>query len=171
MGGALSHVWTEYLGYGIRDIVVFGVNGAGKKEIFTNITAREARLVLPTGGNNQSVYRYQKNYRFILWDLYYLEGSIFKYTWQDYLPRSPHAAILVIDASNPEAFSNTRRVLHDICAHEALSQCPVLVFANKSDLPNCMTVEKIYAGLDLAPLGQQGRKSAVFRCSAVEQFG
>jgi len=170
MGGSISHLWTEYFGYGIQDIVVFGVNGTGKKEIFTSITAREGKLVLPTDGNNQIIYRY-KNYRFILWDLYYLEDTIFKYTWPDYLPSSPHAAILVIDASNAETFSNTRKVLHDICAHKALAQCPVLVFANKSDLPNCMTVEKIHAGLNLAPLGQQGRRSAVFRCSATRKWG
>lgn len=42
----------------------------------------------------------------------------FKYTWPDYLPSAPHAAILVIDASNAQAFSNTRKVLHDICAHK-----------------------------------------------------
>jgi signal recognition particle receptor subunit beta len=132
----------------------------------------------------------------------------FKYTWPDYLPSSPHAAILVIDASSPETFSNTRKVLHDLCAHEvcshwqlcsnftsdrtqALSRCPVLVFANKCDRPNCLTVEKIYEGLNLAPLGQLGRKSAVvrpahgsfqilrlpthrisqFRCSATHRFG
>jgi hypothetical protein len=41
----------------------------------------------------------------------------FKYTWPNYLPSAPHAAILVIDASNAETFSNTRKVLHDICAH------------------------------------------------------
>lgn len=46
---------------------------------------------------------------------------------------------------------------------QALSRCPVLVFANKSDMPNCMTVERIYEGLNLAPLGQLGRKSAVVR--------
>lgn len=104
----------------------------------------------------------------------------FKYTWPDYLPSSPHAAILVIDASDAGTFSNTRKVLHEICAHQvctkqhlysilasdrnqALSRCPVLVFVNKSDKPNCMTVEKVYEGLNLAPLGLLGRKSAVVR--------
>ena len=85
----------------------------------------------------------------------------------------------MIDASDAGTFSNTRKVLHELCAHQvrsngissifvsdrnqALSRCPVLVFANKSDIPNCMTVEKIYEGLNLAPLGQLGRKSAVVR--------
>ncbi|KAF8508758.1 ADP-ribosylation factor family-domain-containing protein [Gautieria morchelliformis] len=171
MGGVVSHLWAKYETYGVKDIVVFGVNCAGKKSIFTSITAREGRLVLPTDGYNQSIYLYQKKYRFILWDLYYMEGTIFKYTWPDYLPSSPHAAILVIDASNPETFSNTRKVLHELCAHQALSRCPVLVFANKSDVPNCMTVEKVHAGLNLSSLGQLGRKSAVFRCSVTQRFG
>jgi ADP-ribosylation factor family len=62
----------------------------------------------------------------------------------------------------PGAFQT--KTLSEIFASDskqALERCPVLVFANKSDVSNCMTVEKVHAGLNLAPLGQLGRKSAV----------
>ena len=142
--------------------------------------------------SHDQVYRY-KNYRFILWDLYYLEGSMYA----GVLPRHPgshhcrkiqvHLAGLFAKRTaccypgyrclqRPSLLQHTQSSPRHLCSQgagrstslhrglmrpQALAQCPVLVFANKSDLPNCMTVERIHAGLDLAPLGQQGRRSAV----------
>jgi len=166
--GTLSSVYSYFTEP--YSIVVFGALDGGKETLMHLMTNNEAKFVLPTDGNNQRIFRW-KNFKIIIWDMFYTNQAYFRYTYPSYLPESPAAAILVIDASDPECFSITRKTFHELCACEQLRETPVLVFANKCDLHGCMTVEKIYEGLDLVSLGKQGRRSAVFRCSATTGFG
>ncbi len=57
--------------------------------------------------------------------------------------------IFVVDSADEERFPEVREELHKILSDNELLKVPVLVMANKQDLPNALDVEKLRAELAL----------------------
>ncbi len=57
--------------------------------------------------------------------------------------------IFVVDTADEERFPEVREELHKILSDNELLKVPVLVMANKQDLPNALDVEKLRAELAL----------------------
>lgn len=63
-----------------------------------------------------------------LWDKYYAES---------------HAVIYIIDSSDKDRLQESKLAFEKMVASEALHGVPLLVVANKQDVPDCMTVTEI----------------------------
>ena len=61
--------------------------------------------------------------------------------------------IFVVDSSDRERITEARSELHQLLETPELKEAKVLVFANKQDLPNALTVSEITHGLDMNSLG------------------
>jgi ADP-ribosylation factor-like protein 8 len=57
--------------------------------------------------------------------------------WERYC-RGVSAVVFVVDAADEDKFETARVELHDILSRPALAGIPVLVLANKSDLPGAI---------------------------------
>lgn len=57
--------------------------------------------------------------------------------------------IFVVDSSDRERLSTANETLKKILREEELKEIVLLIFANKSDLPNCMNVVEITEKLEL----------------------
>ena len=58
----------------------------------------------------------------------------------------------MVDSNDAERIEESRESLHMILQDESMRDVPVLIYANKSDLPNAMTVPQISERLGLANL-------------------
>ncbi|KAJ0068282.1 hypothetical protein NL108_004679, partial [Boleophthalmus pectinirostris] len=72
-----------------------------------------------------------------LWDKYYAES---------------HGVIYVIDSTDEERLSESKEAFEKMISSEALEGVPLLVLANKQDVPNCLSVPDIKTAFsDCAP--------------------
>jgi GTPase SAR1 family protein len=66
------------------------------------------------------------------------------------------ALIFVVDAHDAARFATARGELARVCAEAALAHAPVLVLANKADLPGAQPPSTVIERLALAALERQG---------------
>ncbi|EDM00436.1 ADP-ribosylation factor-like 5A, isoform CRA_b [Rattus norvegicus] len=70
---------------------------------------------------------------------------------EDYHPL-PVFVIVVVDSTDRERISVTREELYKMLAHEDLRKAGLLIFANKQDVKECMTVAEISQFLKLTSI-------------------
>uniref|UniRef100_A0ABK0LKD2 ADP-ribosylation factor like GTPase 5A n=1 Tax=Rattus norvegicus TaxID=10116 RepID=A0ABK0LKD2_RAT len=83
-------------------------------------------------------------------------GAQSYYCWagqcrEDYHPL-PVFVIVVVDSTDRERISVTREELYKMLAHEDLRKAGLLIFANKQDVKECMTVAEISQFLKLTSI-------------------
>jgi len=71
--------------------------------------------------------------------------------WRHYYTNTD-ALIYVVDAADSERLDEAKEELHRLLIDDELRNCPVLIFANKMDLPKALSVKDVAAGLGLDKL-------------------
>lgn len=117
------------------ELTILGLQNAGKTTLVNLISTGDfTDDRIPTVGFNMR--RVQKGgVTLKMWDL---GGQArFRTMWERYC-RGVSAVVFVVDAADEERFDTARVELHDILSRETLDGIPVLVLANKSDLPGAV---------------------------------
>lgn len=117
------------------ELTILGLQNAGKTTLVNLISTGDfTDDRIPTVGFNMR--RVQKGgVTLKMWDL---GGQArFRTMWERYC-RGVSAVVFVIDAADEERFDTARVELQDILSRRALDGIPVLVLANKSDLPGAV---------------------------------
>ena len=92
-----------------------------------------------------------------LWECYYKECQ---------------AVVFVVDAASDLArLEEARDMLHAALVHEQLADTPLLVFANKSDLPAARSAADVAAEVHLTGEACEGRAWHIGACSALTGEG
>lgn len=156
------------------ELTILGLQNAGKTTLVNLLSTGDfSDDRIPTVGFNMR--RVQKGgVTLKIWDL---GGQArFRTMWERYC-RGVSAVVFVVDAADPERFETAKVELHDILSRPALSTIPVLVLANKSDLPSAVkSVDEIITIFGLRSLSQVSagdgafsREVACFSISAKEK--
>lgn len=147
-------------------VILMGLDSAGKSTLLARLLTGQIMDTSPTVGFNVGTLTLDKKTSLTLWDVggqrkmrsnwrYYLEGC--------------KALVFVVDSSDsarmPEAQKALRRVLGD----ENLRGVPLMVLANKKDLPNSMTIREVSKHLDLPSC--RDRAWQIQACSALKGLG
>ncbi len=148
-------------------IIVLGLDSAGKTTLMKYINSGEFQQTVPTIGQNIDTVKFedwhitivdvagQKQFRF-LWEIHYAGSS---------------AVIFVIDAADIERLPEARDILKTHVFNNAyLEKVPVLIIANKQDLPDAIQAPMLIQLLGLH-LEMANRTFAVFDCSALTGAG
>mmetsp|Transcript_9499 Transcript_9499/g.25334 ORF Transcript_9499/g.25334 Transcript_9499/m.25334 type:complete len:196 (-) Transcript_9499:2673-3260(-) len=164
MGGAVSKSYVDKYAArnaktGKRGILIVGLDGSGKTTILYQLLLNKFTMTTPTPGHNKELLKYQgKKY-----DIFDVGGSMLvRETWRLYA-RAADAIVFVVDASDieriPEAQIHLRKLfLGDEEAGKSKStnsftlDVPLLVLANKQDLPGAITDRKLERMLELSAL-------------------
>lgn len=88
--------------------------------------------------------------------------------WKNYYENTD-VLIYVIDSSDRKRLQETGDELTELLSDEKLKGCPLLVFANKQDVSNCMQASEIAECLGLVKLKE--RTWQIQGCSAVNSTG
>merc|ERR1712154_430332 len=141
--GSFSGVLQKLLGKKEMRILMVGLDAAGKTTILYKFKLGEIVTTIPTIGFNCETVEY-KNFSFTVWDI----GGQDKIRplWRHYY-QNAYAIIFVVDSNDRERIDDStgsdnsaKEELHRMLAEDELRNTPLLVFANKQDLPNAMSV-------------------------------
>ena len=129
-------------------LLMVGLDAAGKTTILFKMKLNETVNTIPTIGFNVETLQY-KNIEFNCWDV----GGQDKLRplWQHYFTGT-QGLIYVVDSNDESRIAESAESLHSVLNDEAMRGVPVLVYANKMDLPNALTVPQISERLGLVSL-------------------
>jgi ADP-ribosylation factor protein 1 len=157
MGGFFAKALEKIMGKDEMRILMVGLDAAGKTTILYKMKLGDVINTIPTIGFNVETVEY-KNIEFTVWDI---GGQhLIRPLWRHYYKGS-EAVIFVVDSNDRDRIDdngsnsnddNVRDQLHSMLADEELNGAALLVFANKQDLPNAMSVDEITQRLQLNKL-------------------
>lgn len=143
MGGLLAKIRALFSRK--LEIVILGLENAGKTSVLNQLTSGAPLTPVPTIGLNVRTVS-KGNSTIKVWDL---GGQVqYRSEWPRYT-KGAGAILFVVDASAPDIVSLARRELHVLLEDRELAGIPLLVLANKIDLDPHLAEPEIIKGLNL----------------------
>ncbi|KAK2426447.1 ADP-ribosylation factor [Trifolium repens] len=148
MGLTVSRLMRLFYAKKEMRILMVGLDAAGKTTILYKLKLGEIVTTIPTIGFNVETVEY-KNVSFTVWDV----GGQDKIRplWRHYF-QNTQGLIFVVDSNDRERILEARDELHRMLSEDELRDATLLVFANKQDLPNALSVSEITDKLGLHSL-------------------
>jgi len=145
---AVSKALSRLFGKKEMRILMVGLDAAGKTTILYKLKLGEIVTTIPTIGFNVETVEY-KNISFTVWDV----GGQDKIRplWRHYY-QNTQGLIFVVDSNDKDRVGEAHDELHRMLSEDELREAIVLVFANKQDLPNAMSVAEVTDKLGLHSL-------------------
>jgi ADP-ribosylation factor-like protein 8 len=151
--------WKEEM-----ELTLVGLQSAGKTT-FVNVisSGRYSEDMIPTVGfNMRKVTR--GNVTIKVWDI---GGQPrFRSMWERYC-RGVNAIVYMVDAADAEKIEASRNEFHNLLDKTQLANIPVLVLANKRDLPGALNEKEVIDKMNLASV--QDREICCYSISCKEQ--
>ena len=155
-------------------ILILGLEKAGKTtfleqtrvEYCKGYTGIPLDKITPTVGLNCEKITVRR-YRYLLWDLGGQEEL--QALWESYIPEC-HALVWLVDASDRESIAPSRVALQKVLERPQLSSLPLLILANKQDLPGAAPASEV-AGQLLQNLPKLTGIHAALGISAISADG
>ena len=131
-----------------KRILLLGLDAAGKTTILYKLKLGELVTTIPTIGFNVEEVIYG-SLKMVVWDV----GGQDKIRalWRHYYENTD-ALIFVVDVADQERFDEAKDEIHKILTEDKLAGIPVLIFANKSDLPTAVSISTLVNALNLGSL-------------------
>ena len=164
MGNYFSFI-KEIFSFKNYKVLMIGLDAVGKTTILYRLKLEEIVTTIPTMGFNvETVKLYGIN--FTIWDASSQEKI--RPLWRYYL-EGTNILIFVIDSSDHERIEEAKNELYRMLSYEELKKIPILIYANKQDLINKMSVEEIEERLNLNSI--PNIRWFIQGCSAIEGTG
>jgi len=134
-------------------VVMIGLDGAGKTTALYRMKLDQYLNTVPTIGFNcervQGTVGRSTGLTFLVWDVGGQEKI--RPLWKSYT-RCTDAIIFVLDSADHHMLDEARMELHKTIGYQDNKDIPLLVLANKQDLPGAISEEEIAQALDLRSL-------------------
>eukprot|EP01117_Protostelium_nocturnum_P018653 TRINITY_DN783_c0_g1_i1.p1 TRINITY_DN783_c0_g1~~TRINITY_DN783_c0_g1_i1.p1 ORF type:complete len:186 (-),score=63.86 TRINITY_DN783_c0_g1_i1:110-667(-) len=146
------------------ELTLVGLQNSGKTTLVNVLASGSYQEdMLPTIGFNMKKIT-KGNVTIKLWDI---GGQPrFRSMWERYC-RGVNAIVFVVDASDNEKFETASKELRELLDKPPLAGIPLLVLANKNDLPEAATSDEIISKLELKNIS--GREVCCYSISAKNQ--
>ena len=132
-------------------ILIVGLDAAGKTTILYKLKLGEVVTTIPTIGFNVETVAY-KHTSFTVWDV---GGKDKIRPLQRHYYTNTDALIYVVDSNDRDRIDAARDELQRMVNEDELCGIPLLVLANKQDLPNAMSAAEVTDRLGLHALHHQ----------------
>ena len=126
-------------------ILLLGLDNAGKTTILKNLCNEDPTETSPTRGFNVKTVQ-ADSFKFNVWDIGG-QKAIRQY-WDNYY-EGTDALVWVVDCADEPRLEETSLELTQILADPKMANVPVLIFANKQDLPGALSGEELKKVLEL----------------------
>ncbi|KAG9348327.1 hypothetical protein JZ751_002062 [Albula glossodonta] len=128
-------------------ILMLGLDDAGKSTLLYKLKYNEAVVTVPTIGFNVEMIETEKKASSLtVWDI---GGQKKMRTHWVHFYQDTAGLIFVVDGSNRRRLNEAKRQFDEVLKNEHLKRIPVVVLANKQDLPGVMGAEEITKKLGL----------------------
>lgn len=152
-------------------VVVVGLDSAGKTSLLYRLKFKEFVQSVPTKGFNTEKIRVplggSRGITFQVWDVGGQEKL--RPLWRSYTRRTD-GLVFVVDATEAERLEEAKVELHRISRASDNQGAPVLVLANKQDLPGALSAAEVEKRLAVRELAA-AMLAHVQGCSAVDGQG
>mmetsp|Transcript_21655 Transcript_21655/g.49312 ORF Transcript_21655/g.49312 Transcript_21655/m.49312 type:complete len:177 (+) Transcript_21655:97-627(+) len=148
MGGLLSLFWGKEC-----DILMIGLDNAGKTTILYKLNVDEVVATAPTVGFNVEQVK-SGSATFTVWDCG--GQKKIRHLWRQYYARA-QGIIFVVDANDHERLGEAKEELQGVLGEDAVQDTVVLVLANKQDMPTSLKEEALGEALSLGTVKQKLR--------------
>lgn len=143
-----------------------GLDASGKTTILYKMKLGDVSTIMPTIGFNIEKAKY-KNVDFTVWDVGG-RGQI-RPLWRHYF-QDANALVFVVDSNDRERLEEASQELSRMMKEDELANAVLLVFANKQDLPNALSIQEVTARLRLNEL-PASRRWSIQSCCATSGDG
>jgi len=120
-------------------VVMLGLDGAGKSTILYSLKLGQVQSVTPTIGFHVESIKY-RSLGLVVWDIGGQDR--FRKMWEHYYTDSK-ALIYVVDSNDVQRIEESSREFSKLVKSKELEDVPVLIFANKQDLPYAVEIAHI----------------------------
>lgn len=130
--------------------VCVGLQGSGKTSILEYLTSQSfCEDVHPTYGFNLRVFKFEKTKLITVYDCGGME--CFRHLWEFYYTGT-NGIIFVIDSLDEKSLEESGHELISLLNNQSLQKKPILIYANKSEQENSMSIEALGNYLSLTEL-------------------
>ncbi|XP_052827869.1 uncharacterized protein LOC106879364 [Octopus bimaculoides] len=129
-------------------IMMLGLDAAGKTTLLYKLKLNEYVNTIPTMGFNVETVTF-KGLSFTVWDVGGQDKirSLWKHYYQDI-----SCLLYVVDSADKNRMAESRYELNAVLRQKEMEDVPVIILANKQDLPNALSVSEITDKLNLSKL-------------------
>ncbi|KAF2978758.1 hypothetical protein EK904_012367 [Melospiza melodia maxima] len=122
------------------NIPMLGLDSAGKSTLLYKLRYKDAFVTMPTIGFNVDMIEAGKDFTLTFWDV----GGQKKMRelWGNFL-EDAGGLLYVVDSADKRRLEESRREFELILKNESIKNLPVVVLANKQDLPGALNAEEI----------------------------
>ncbi|KAM3921133.1 uncharacterized protein RB166_010558 [Leptodactylus fuscus] len=134
MGGLLSNLYQTLMSFsGTKArIMLMGLDAAGKTTLLYRLKLNETVHTIPTIAFNVETLEPIRNVTFTMMDI--VSRDKMRPLW-NHCFMNPDGLVFVVDIADPERFEEARALLNAILEHDEMRGVPIVVMANKQDLP------------------------------------
>ncbi|OXB69655.1 UNVERIFIED_CONTAM: hypothetical protein H355_012009 [Colinus virginianus] len=122
------------------NILMLGLDSAGKSTLLYKLKSDEAFLTIPTIGFNVDMIETGKGFTLIVWDVGGQQKM--RQSWCNFL-EDAEGLLYVVDSSDKQRLEESKREFELLLKSESIKNVPVVVLANKQDLPGALNAEEI----------------------------
>ena len=146
-----TSLWESISHFGSVEarVLMLGLDAAGKTTILYKFKLNEQVCTVPTIGFNVETVTPVKNVSFTIWDIG--GQDTIRPLWRYYF-RDTDGLIFIVDSTDRERFLLAKNELQGILNDPDMHRVPVVVFANKQDLPSADEPTKLARDLGLENL-------------------
>ncbi|NWU91605.1 ARL14 protein, partial [Upupa epops] len=122
------------------NILMLGLDSAGKSTLLYKFKYNDVFLTCPTIGFNVDMIETQKDFTLTIWDIGGQQKM--RAAWCSFVENA-NALLYVVDSSDKRRLEESKKEFELILKNELLKRVPVVVLANKQDLPGALNAEEI----------------------------
>ncbi|KAJ7425625.1 ADP-ribosylation factor-like protein 14 [Willisornis vidua] len=122
------------------NIVMLGLDFAGKSTLLYQLRYKDVFLTVPTIGFNVDMIEMERDFTLTFWDVGGQEKM--RQVWSNFL-QDVDGLLYVVDSSDKRRLEESRKEFELILKNESTKNVPVVVLANKQDLPGALNAEEI----------------------------
>lgn len=127
---------------------MLGLDNAGKTTILYKLKLGKTSSTVPTVGFNVETVKH-KNVSFAVWDCGGQERI--RPLWRHYFTGT-NALIYVVDSSDKDRLEESRKELVRVISDKELSNCLLIILANKQDIPGAIKPKELIEKFNLYQL-------------------
>ncbi|XP_019358642.1 PREDICTED: ADP-ribosylation factor-like protein 14 [Gavialis gangeticus] len=121
-------------------ILMLGLDSSGKSTLLYKLKLNDAFLTIPTIGFNVEMLETGKDFALTVWDIGGQQKM--RTLWCDYLENAD-GLVYVVDSTDKQRLEESKREFELILKNECIKNVPVVLLANKQDLPGALNAEEI----------------------------
>ncbi|NXS99412.1 ARL14 protein, partial [Jacana jacana] len=122
------------------NILMLGLDSAGKSTLLYKFKYSDAFLTTPTIGFNVDMIETEKDFTLTVWDVGGQQKM--RQVWCNFLENTD-GLMYVVDSSDKRRLEESKKEFELILKNESIRRVPVVMLANKQDLPGALNAEEV----------------------------